>query len=560
MSLTNKIDEEFELTVGDSRYLLIPEKQNFLSDISFDGELPALVLVYTTVAGQSITKTALRQFRANILDKDDVFRSEFYANLIFYGGKKHEIEIEPEALSELAAWNVKTQSFVASPPAAGTSGRVIVPSRCYYNPSPSRPLDGARISVKDNIDIAGHKTTLCNRAWIQLYPVKSKNAACVQKLIEAGAVIVGKVKLQAMIMREEPLECVEFIAPFNPRADGYQVPSGSSHASAAGIGSYDWLDFSLGSDTNGSGRKPASYNGCFSIRPSTGIMNNEGVVGYFPQFDMPVFFGRDISRFAEFISVWYGDSPMHRAPGKALKILYPSDYLPTPNPAQTQVIDKFVSGLESALGINRTGISLADLWEKHCPDGEQHKDIATYLEFAGIYPFYHDQYHHLAEFRNQYKDKYGKPPFVHRALHWQWNVGKAITQGECDECWRRSEIYRHWLLEKVFKADDEDTVTVMILPIEAGKPNYRDAELPLNSLLSGYAALNMSPMARSPEVTAPIGDIAYDSIVTEREERLPVAVSVIGPPGADLILVDLVEKGMKGAGLATEVKTGSSMY
>ncbi|KAJ5534083.1 hypothetical protein N7527_000337 [Penicillium freii] len=57
-----------------------------------------------------------------------------------------------------------------------------------------------------------------------------------------------------------------------------------------------------------------------------------------------------------------------------------------------------------------------------------------------------------------------------------------------------------------------------------------------------------------------VGDIAYDSIVTEREERLPVAVSVIGPPGADLILVDLVEKGMKGAGLATEVKTGSSMY
>ncbi|CRL26357.1 Amidase [Penicillium camemberti] len=100
----------------------------------------------------------------------------------------------------------------------------------------------------------------------------------------------------------------------------------------------------------------------------------------------------------------------------------------------------------------------------------------------------------------------------------------------------------------------------MILPIEAGKPSYRDAELLPNGLLSGYAALNMSPITRAPEVTAPIGDIAYDSIVTEREERLPVAVSVIGPPGTDLILVDLVEKGMKGAGLTCEVKTGSSMY
>lgn len=91
--------------------------------------------------------------------------------------------------------------------------------------------------------------TLCNRAWIDLYPAKTKNAACVQVLLDAGAVIVCKVKLQAMTMREEPLECVEFTAPFNPRADGYQVPSGSSHASAAGIASYDWLDFSIGSDS-----------------------------------------------------------------------------------------------------------------------------------------------------------------------------------------------------------------------------------------------------------------------------------------------------------------------
>lgn len=155
-----------------------------------------------------------------------------------------------------------------------------------------------------------------------------------------------------MIMREEPLEAVEFTAPFNPRGDGYQVPSGSSHGSAASVGSYDWLDFSIGSDSsypkaaaqetltdlilaNGSGRKPAHYNGCFSIRPSTGIMNTEEVIGQFPcvppkstkrktptswlpfrQFDMPVFFGRDLSRFSEFISVWYGNSPMLRSPSK----------------------------------------------------------------------------------------------------------------------------------------------------------------------------------------------------------------------------------------------------
>lgn len=47
--------------------------------------------------------------------------------------------------------------------------------------------------------------------------------------MHAGAIIFGKAKLQAMIMREELLECVEFSAPFNPRGDRYLVPSGSSH-------------------------------------------------------------------------------------------------------------------------------------------------------------------------------------------------------------------------------------------------------------------------------------------------------------------------------------------
>jgi Asp-tRNA(Asn)/Glu-tRNA(Gln) amidotransferase A subunit family amidase len=104
--------------------------------------------------------------------------------------------------------------------------------------------------VKDNIDIAGHKTTLCNRAWERLYPARTKHAVCVQVPIDARAIIVGKTKLQAMIMREEPKDAVEFSSPFNPRGDGYRVPSGSSNGSAAGIGSYPWLDFSLGSDSS----------------------------------------------------------------------------------------------------------------------------------------------------------------------------------------------------------------------------------------------------------------------------------------------------------------------
>ncbi|XXG98978.1 hypothetical protein Hte_005311, partial [Hypoxylon texense] len=325
------IDEEVTLSVGDFKYVLIPHEDLF---VSFNGEddddtsNPILFLVYPTEPGQTISRDALCDFRTNVLDRDDVFQPAFCIHVVFYGSREQELQITPDANEELEEWNTKKRTFVQRDPScnvapgpldspeAGIDGRVIVPSRSYYKPSPSRPLNGLRVAVKDSINIQGHKTTLNNRAWRELYPPASEHAHCVQLLIDAGAIIVGKVKLQAMIVREEPVEAVEFTNPFNPRGDGYQVPSGSSSGSAAAIASYDWLDLSLGSDTNGSVRKPAHYNGCHTIRPTTGIMNTDGVVGFFPEFDMPGFFGRDLSRFPEIMSVWYEDSQMLRTPSE----------------------------------------------------------------------------------------------------------------------------------------------------------------------------------------------------------------------------------------------------
>jgi len=101
---------------------------------------------------------------------------------------------------------------------------------------------------------------------------------------------------------------------------------------------------------------------------------------------MPVFFGRDISRFSEFISVWYGDSPKLRIPDSVspkFKLLFPLDYLPTVNNAQTQLLVSFVEGLEKALDVERTEISLADKWKADIADGPENDDLAEYLKLVG---------------------------------------------------------------------------------------------------------------------------------------------------------------------------------
>ncbi len=77
-----------------------------------------------------------------------------------------------------------------------------------------------------------------------------------------------------------------------------------------------------------------------------------------------------------------------------VEILYPTDYLPTSNPAQSEVIENFISGLECALQVSRTTVSLAQLWKKDCPDGTEHDDIAAYLETVS-YMWTHKQHHRL---------------------------------------------------------------------------------------------------------------------------------------------------------------------
>lgn len=91
--------------------------------------------------------------------------------------------------------------------------------------------------------------TAGNRAFYSLSTPSSKTAPILQRLIDAGAHLLGSTKLASLISKEEPTEAADFHAPFNPRADGYQSAWNSSGGSGAAIVAYDWLDFAIGSDS-----------------------------------------------------------------------------------------------------------------------------------------------------------------------------------------------------------------------------------------------------------------------------------------------------------------------
>ena len=125
---------------------------------------------------------------------------------------------------------------------------IAVPSRLRVSNSKSFPLAGMRIAVKDMVQIEGFRTSIGSRAYLELYPPSSRTAPAIQKLINNGAVMVGLTQLCSMVGVTEPTQCIDFQAPFNPRGDGYQSPSGGSSGQPSAIAAYEWLDIAIGSD------------------------------------------------------------------------------------------------------------------------------------------------------------------------------------------------------------------------------------------------------------------------------------------------------------------------
>lgn len=123
-----------------------------------------------------------------------------------------------------------------------------MPSRLYHKSDSKKPLAGKRISLTDTFDVQGVKTTLSSRAWTQLYPAADTSAAYVKKLLDLGAVVVGKTKTTQFATGTE---WVDYHSPVNPRGDRYHKVSGSSAGAASSLAGYRWLDFAVGVDGKG---------------------------------------------------------------------------------------------------------------------------------------------------------------------------------------------------------------------------------------------------------------------------------------------------------------------
>ncbi len=136
----------------------------------------------------------------------------------------------------------------------------------------SAPLWGVPFAVKDNIDVAAMPTTAACAEFA--YTAKA-NAAAVQRLIDAGAILVGKTNLDQFATGLVGVR-TPYPVPRNA-IDADLVPGGSSSGSAVVV-ARGLVSFALGTDTAGSGRVPAALNNIVGLKPSLGLVSTRGVV------------------------------------------------------------------------------------------------------------------------------------------------------------------------------------------------------------------------------------------------------------------------------------------
>ena len=138
---------------------------------------------------------------------------------------------------------------------------------------PLSAIDGVIVSVKDNIDVAGLPTTA--GLGFRRAAIATRDAFVVARLRAAGAVILGKVNMHAAAFGATNHNA-DFGDCDNPAHPGC-VPGGSSGGSAASV-AIGWAQLSLGTDTMGSVRLPASYCGTAGFKPTFGVISTAGVV------------------------------------------------------------------------------------------------------------------------------------------------------------------------------------------------------------------------------------------------------------------------------------------
>jgi amidase len=367
------------------------------------------------------------------------------------------------------------------------------------------PLVGLTFAVKDIYDVAGHRTGFGSPDWLRTHEPAATTAPVVQRLLDAGARLVGKTHTDELTWSLTG-ENAHYGTPVNVNAPG-RIPGGSSSGSASAVAAAV-VDFAVGSDTGGSVRLPASFCGILGMRPTHGRIPLDGVCPLAPSFDTCGWFARDAGVFERVgRTLLYDDAP---APPPA-RLLIAQDALEVATETVAHALRSALDKVAALVGMSEP-VTVGDeplvLW----------MDYFRFLQGAEAWTCH-------GEWIRREKPVLG--PGVKERFAWAPTVAPAdITRAGT----RREEIARRM-------AEMLGGRTVLALPSAPSIALLRNSPPKVLDDLRARALpiLCIAGLARLPQVSLPLAQL----------DGCPLGLSLIAARGNDTLLLELAGKLMR---------------
>jgi amidase len=386
-------------------------------------------------------------------------------------------------------------------PIDDTVGAWVPHGRFVINGAPSGDLAGLRFAVKDVYHLAGYPTGAGNPTWLATQPVPDQTSPIVEILLAEGATLVGKV-LTDELAHSIHGDNFHYGTPTNVRAPD-RVPGGSSSGSVAAVAA-GLCDFALGTDTGGSTRVPASYCGVWGSRTTHGLLPKDAMVPLSPGFDTATWFAADPDVFTRVARVLLPRGEANRLK----KVMLFQDALNQADSVFHTPAEKVFAALERRLQASRTTVAESGSTE------ELESWRQTYLTVGGYQAW---QSH--GNWIDQHLPEFGP------AIAGRWAMVRQISAAAADVAAERQTSIRARVSGLLGHSG------IAVLPSCASVAPLRSAgsEEIEQIRIRTFRITCIAGLAGLPQVSMPFAT----------PEGLPIGVSLLGPTGSDLALIEL---------------------
>jgi Asp-tRNA(Asn)/Glu-tRNA(Gln) amidotransferase A subunit family amidase len=229
-------------------------------------------------------------------------------------------------------------------------------------------------------------------------------------------------------------------------------------------------------------------------------------------------------------------------------------------PAEKQ-IEIFVRNMENHLNCDRIPFNINEIWAATPPKGQPRSldeavgPIYSAITTSGALHNGIDTF--MADYAAANK---GKQPSISPLVKRRLDYGRNVSDHAITEALEAMQAFGQWTVNTLFGSYNQEATTLLIFPQSCGRPEYRD-DIPdrtelFNDVFSIYA---FGYLVGCPDYTVSVGEVPFVSRVTRKQEHLPVSISLVGKPGCDVELYDVLDS-LHEAGVISDVLAGSNMY